>query len=151
MTAKTANSYTFYLRCSGPLPAGNDVKVDVTVRERLVFPIEDRVVHRGYDEFTDIPENRLIRVYSLEEIATEKVIALLDRARNEPRNLYDLWYPTSNEGIPLDRLTGAIRRKLEFRGKDCKGIENAILQEGGAIKGSLVGSSGLPDQSSATV
>jgi predicted nucleotidyltransferase component of viral defense system len=124
-----ANSYTFYLRYTGPLPAGNDVKVDVTVRERLVFPIEDRAVHRGYDEFTDIPENRLIRVYSLEEIVTEKLVALMDRARSEPRDLYDLWYLTSNEGIPLDRLTGPIRRKLEFRGKDCKGIENAILQK----------------------
>jgi hypothetical protein len=25
-----ANSYTFYLRYIGPLPAGNDVKVDIT-------------------------------------------------------------------------------------------------------------------------
>jgi len=129
-----ANSYTFYLRYIGPLPAGNDVKVDITVRERLVFPIEDRAVHRGYDEFTDIPDNRLIRVYSLAEIATEKVIALMDRARNEPRDLYDLWYLTSNGGIELDHVTGAICRKLEFRGTDCKGIKNAILQKEPRLK-----------------
>jgi predicted nucleotidyltransferase component of viral defense system len=129
-----ANSYTFYLSYRGPLPTGNDVKVDITVRERLVFPIEDRGVHRGYDEFADIPEGRSIRVYSLEEMAAEKVVAMTDRARNEPRDLYDLWYLTSNGGIPLDRLAGAIRRKLEFRGKDCKGIENAILQKEARLK-----------------
>ena len=129
-----ANSHTFYLRYVGPLPAGNDVKVDITVHERLAFPIEDRAVHRGYDEFTDIPDNRLIRVYSLEEIVTEKVIALMDRARNEPRDLYDLWYLTSNQGIALDHLTGAIRRKLEFRGTDCEDIENAILQKEARLK-----------------
>ena len=43
-----ANSYTFYLRYTGPLPAGNDVKVDITVRERLVFPMEERAILRGY-------------------------------------------------------------------------------------------------------
>ncbi|MGA2770378.1 MAG: nucleotidyl transferase AbiEii/AbiGii toxin family protein [Bryobacteraceae bacterium] len=129
-----ANSYTFDLRYTGPLPAGNGVKVDITVRERLVFPIEDRAVHRGYDEFTDIPENRLIRVYSLGEIVTEKVIALMDRARNEPRDLYDLWYLTSHEGVALDHLTDAIRRKLEFRGVDCEGIENAILRKEARLK-----------------
>jgi predicted nucleotidyltransferase component of viral defense system len=93
---KHANSYTFYLRYTGPLPVGNDVKVDITVRERLVFPLKQRPLLRGYDEFTDLPENRLIQAYSLEEIAAEKTIALADSARNEPRDLYDLWYLTAS-------------------------------------------------------
>jgi hypothetical protein len=128
------NSHTFYLRYVGPLPAGNSVKVDITVRERLMFPLEDRAVHRGYAEFTDVPENRLVRVYSLEEVVTEKVIALMDRARNEPRDLYDLWHLTSNEGIALDHLSDAICRKLEFRDRDCQNIENAILQKETRLK-----------------
>ena len=33
-----ANSHTFYLRYTGPLPAGGDVKVDITIREELVLP-----------------------------------------------------------------------------------------------------------------
>jgi predicted nucleotidyltransferase component of viral defense system len=49
----------------------------------------------------------LIQVYSLEEIASEKTVTLIDRARNEPRDLYDLWHLTSNQGIQLDHLTGA--------------------------------------------
>jgi len=35
-----ANSYTFYLRYVGPLPRGNDVKVDITLREHLVYPLQ---------------------------------------------------------------------------------------------------------------
>src|ERR1022692_645425 len=70
-----ANSYTFYLRYEGPLPRGNDVKVDITLREHLVYPLQERPILRGYEEFADLPENRLIRVYSLAEIATEKTIA----------------------------------------------------------------------------
>jgi predicted nucleotidyltransferase component of viral defense system len=76
----------------------------------------------------------LVRVYSLEEVVTEKVIALMDRARNEPRDLYDLWHLTSNEGIALDHLNDAICRKLEFRGRDCQNIENAILQKETRLK-----------------
>jgi uncharacterized protein len=129
-----ANSYTFYLRYTGPLPAGNDVKVDITMRERLVFPLEQRPILRGYQEFTDVPEKRLIGVYSLEEIAAEKVLALIDRARNEPRDLYDFWYLTSSQGVPLDRLPDAIRQKLEFRKKPWEGLQAAILEKEARLK-----------------
>jgi hypothetical protein len=54
----------------GPLPRGNDVKVDITLREHLVYPLQERPILRGYEEFADLPENRLIQVYSLAEIAT---------------------------------------------------------------------------------
>jgi uncharacterized protein len=84
------NSYTFHLRYTGPLPTGNDVKVDITINERLTFPLCERPVLRGYDELADLPQDRCIDAYSLEEIATEKTVALADPARNEPRDLYDL-------------------------------------------------------------
>jgi hypothetical protein len=96
------------------------------LREHLVFPLEERSVLRGYEEFSDLPDNRLIRVYSLAEIATEKTIALADRARNEPRDLYDLWHLTSNEGVELGALLDAASQKLEFRGKPFEGITAAI-------------------------
>ena len=49
------NSHTFYLHYTGPLPTGNDVKVDITINERLVFPLQERPILRGYDEFTNLP------------------------------------------------------------------------------------------------
>jgi len=121
------NSYTFYLGYTGPLPASNDVKVDITVRERLVFPLEQRPLLRGYDEFTDLPANRLVQAYSLEETAAEKTIALADPARNEPRDLYDLWYLTANAGIQLDQLVDPIRQKLESRETPFADLRAAIL------------------------
>jgi predicted nucleotidyltransferase component of viral defense system len=123
------NSYTFYLKYEGPLPAGNNVKVDVTIREHLAFPLNQRVVLRAYPEFTDIPEDRRLQVYSLDEIATEKVLALADLARNEPRDLYDLWYLTSRLGVELEPLVGAMRDKLEFRGRIIEGIGDAIVHK----------------------
>jgi uncharacterized protein len=76
----------------------------------------------------------LSRTYSLAEITTEKTIALADPARNEPRDLYDLWHLTSNEGVDLRSLIDAMREKLEFRGKPFEGIEAAIRGKEARLK-----------------
>jgi predicted nucleotidyltransferase component of viral defense system len=114
------NSLTFYLGYEGPLPApagGREVKVDVTIRERIVTPVVNRPVLRGYPEFSDLPEEAKVRVYSLREIACEKVVALLDRSRNEPRDLYDIGFLVGERHVDLGDIVEAIEAKLEFRGK----------------------------------
>jgi predicted nucleotidyltransferase component of viral defense system len=80
---------------------------------------------KTYEEFKDLPENEKILVYSLSEIVTEKTMALLDKARTEPRDLYDLWYLIESETVNLSDCTVAITDKLEYKGK--------ILEEPGAI------------------
>ena len=121
------NSYTFYISYEGPLPVtagGKEVKVDITIKEKIVFDIESRDVLMGYREYEDIPPNSKINVYSLHEIAVEKTLALLDRARNEPRDLYDVWRLIQEGHYDGTHLLDAIHQKLEFRGKklaDVKG------------------------------
>lgn len=112
------NSHTFYLAYEGPLPGvrARTVKTDITLRERIVVGLEDRPILRGFEEYRDLPEDARIRVYSLSEVAVEKTVALLDRARNEPRDLYDLWFLTSGGHVDLSDLMGPVARKLEFRG-----------------------------------
>ena len=124
-----ANTHTFYLRYTGPLPGSNDVKVDITINEVLSFPLANRPVLRGYTEFADLPENRTILAYSLDEIAAEKTVALADPSRNEPRDLYDLWYLTVNTEVQLDHLLPAICQKLEFREKPCEDLQAALARK----------------------
>lgn len=128
------NSHTFYLKYVGPLPAGSDVKVDITIQEKLVDPPNDRPVLRGYDEFSDVPAGRKITVYTLEEIVTEKTMALADRARNEPRDLYDLWYLTSHADVGVEHLAHAVTEKLTFHGQPAKGIAEAIRGKEARLK-----------------
>jgi hypothetical protein len=111
------NSHTFYLAYEGPLPRAREktVKTDITIRERIVLGLEDRPL-RGYEEYRDLPEDARIQAYSLNEVAVEKTVALLDRARNEPRDLYDLWFLTSGGHVNLSDLMDPVARKLEFRG-----------------------------------
>ncbi len=125
------NTYTFYLGYEGPLPgaaAGKEVKVDITTREEVVFPVEELPVLRTYDEYEDLPDGARVRVYSLREIAAEKVVALLDRARNEPRDLYDLWYLAEHGRVSLDQTTEAVGRKLAARGQELKSL-GGVLRE----------------------
>jgi len=140
------NSYTFYLRYQGPLPNANTVKVDITKSEQLVVPVEHKAVLRSYDEFADLPEGCTIPIYSLEEITTEKIVALQDRARNEPRDLYDLWYLTAHAGIDIAHLIEGIRRKLEFRQKPFPGIEERILAKEARLKSLWAGRLGYQMQ-----
>ena len=127
------NSYTFYLGYEGPLPGdagGKEVKTDITIREMLIFPIEERPLLRGYAEYEDVPEDAIIRVYSLDEIVTEKAVALLDRARNEPRDLYDLWYLCEHgHHVDLSDLTAPISQKLAFREKTLESVRGQLTKK----------------------
>ena len=129
-----ANSHTIYLAYEGPLgalPGGREVKTDITIREEVVFPVEERPVLQGYKEYDDIREHAAVRVYSLNEIAAEKVIAVSDRARNEPRDLYDLWYLSEHGHVDLADLVDVIARKLAFRGQSLEAIRGQLeIKEG---------------------
>jgi predicted nucleotidyltransferase component of viral defense system len=123
------NSHTFYLSYEGPLPATarpKEVKVDITIKEEVVFPLESRRVLRAYEEYQDIPEDAEVPTYSLGEIAAEKVVALLDAARNEPRDLYDIWFLAPGGYVDLGDLTHALERKWEFRKRKPADMREAL-------------------------
>jgi len=130
------NSHTFFLAYEGPLPGTTvkEVKVDITIDERIVLPIEEKPVLKGYEEYNDLPDDAFIQVYSLEEILVEKVVALTDRARTEPRDLYDVWYLTELENMDLSALVPEIRKKLEFRGKGLEGMGKDFGQKEARLK-----------------
>jgi predicted nucleotidyltransferase component of viral defense system len=126
------NSHTFYLSYEGPLPPTarpKEVKVDITIKEEIVFPLESRKVLRAYDEYQDLPDDAEVLTYSLAEIAAEKVVALLDAARNEPRDLYDIWFLIGDGHIDLADLTPAIEKKWKFRGRKPAEMREALASK----------------------
>lgn len=132
------NSHTFYLSYEGPLPVisnPKEIKVDITIKERIFFVPEEVAILRSCEEFTDLPENEKILVYSLNEIVSEKTIALHDRARTEPRDLYDFWYLTDqSRSVALSDCTEAIKAKLEHRGKKFEEISGEFYKKEERLK-----------------
>ncbi len=120
------NSHTFYLRYQGPLPVASDVKVDITINEVLCFPLHDRPIHRTYNRFDDLPEGPTVKVYDLREIVVEKLLALSDRARNEPRDLYDLWYLFGATDLRVAEMRAELDAKMALRQRVVAGMELAI-------------------------
>jgi predicted nucleotidyltransferase component of viral defense system len=86
---KRSDSLTFYVDYVGPLQGrldSRDIKVDVTFEEMLAFPLIERPIISPYSDSRELGKN--ITAYSLEEVMTEKLCALI--GRTEPRDLYDL-------------------------------------------------------------
>jgi predicted nucleotidyltransferase component of viral defense system len=130
------NCHTFFLGYEGPLPSASakEVKVDITINEKIVFPIVSNPVLKAYDEYEDLPENARIGVYSLNEIASEKIVALLDPTRNEPRDLYDLWHLTTNSHVNPADLSEAVELKMKFRGKELTDVKEKFIRKEAILK-----------------
>lgn len=115
---KHSNSYTIFVNFSGPLGADisrGEIKIDFTVNELLLFPIKRKRFFKLYEEYNDVPRNAEILVYSVEEIFVEKIISILDPKRNEPRDIYDLWFLLDNDYIQLALLKYQIIKKSKFK------------------------------------
>ena len=81
-----------------------------------------------------MPEDAKILAYDLNEIVAEKVIALVDRARNEPRDLYDIWYLTANKYVNLTELVEPVAIKAKFRGKESTGFREKFIGKKARLK-----------------
>lgn len=120
------NSHTFFLTYIGPLTKKSVVKVDSTIDEIIVLPLDRKPVIKTYEEFSDLPIDVPTLVYSAEEIVVEKIAALSDRARQQPRDLYDLWYLTQYHGVEIEPLVEHLRAKLKHRNRMCDEVMPAI-------------------------
>jgi predicted nucleotidyltransferase component of viral defense system len=93
------------------------IKLDITIRERIVFETPNRPI-LGYPEYQVTGDESGIAVYSLFEILTEKAVAILDAVRSEPRDLYDLAQLWDDSGMEADELAQSVEEKIQFRISD---------------------------------
>jgi hypothetical protein len=129
------NTYTIYLRYEGPLPGGGkEIKVDITSREWLASPPVAIPILRAYEEYSDLPQDARILVYTLAEIAIEKLVALTDPARNEPRDLYDLWFLLEGGHVRLGDILSDFRQKLAFKGHGSASPGEALVRKEARLK-----------------
>lgn len=118
---KRNDSLTAYINFVGPLQARLDsrnIKIDFTLSEKLIFPIEAKEIHSTYSD----PAKTKFATYSLEEILVEKLCALI--GRTEPRDIYDVSYLFGINDIDFQNIPAAFGEKAEF-----KSIEPGRLKE----------------------
>jgi len=95
-------STTLLINYVGPLRArlgSRHLKVDITRGELLLYPLSQRLLQAPY---SDYPTDVRLPTYTLEEILTEKLCALM--GRTEPRDLYDVYWLFEWGGVDLSFL-----------------------------------------------
>ena len=84
---------------------------------------------KTYEEYSDFLKNTTVKVYSLKEIAIEKTCTLFTPSRNEPRDLFDIYYLISEAKVDLENLNEYVDRKLKFKGSSFKERKGEFLKK----------------------
>ena len=100
----------------GPLGRERFLKLDISMDE-LVLNTEIRTL---LPHWPDLPANSRLRVYSLTEIAGEKLRCLMQRT--QCRDFFDLWVLFAREKVDVLEAIEVFRKKAEHRGIDTKGF-----------------------------
>ena len=102
------------------------IKIEIILYETLIFPPVPKTIHHGYSDQLVISPN-LIPCYSIEEVLSEKIRALIQRSYSAPRDLYDIWYLSRNyKDIDFSTVIYAFHKKMIFKGLSFTGIDQLI-------------------------
>ncbi len=108
-------STTLLVNYAGPLrarPESRNLKVDITRGELLLYPLSERPLQAPY---SDYPAGVTLPAYTLEEILTEKLCAVM--GRTEPRDLYDVYCLFEAGDVNLDFLPAHFAAKCQHKGQ----------------------------------
>lgn len=114
---------TYVAETSGPLGSADKLKIDVTTRELLLFP---PVSLELIDEYSDGVGAIMLNCYTVEEVFVEKVVCMLDPARIQPRDLFDLDYLIGRDAVDVEVALWRFPEKARFKGLDPDRLHSVI-------------------------
>jgi len=126
-THQTGNP-ALYLNYIGPLRgdlSSRFFKTDFTHDEVLLFPLIEAPLQVPYSDCRGRTET--LRVYSPEEILTEKLCALL--GRTEPRDLYDVHYMLAHRLADAEAVSFQVGEKIAHKGLDLAALGNVLARK----------------------
>ena len=96
----------------------------------MVFLPELRpVTHEYSDQLSEVTAAG-IPCYSIHEILSEKLRALIQRSYTAPRDLYDIWYLAQNvSDLNWSEIAEAFHKKMKFKNIEFTGIHQMINPE----------------------
>lgn len=102
------------------------IKIEIILYEILIFSPVFRPVNHSYSDKIVLEPNE-IPCYSIEEVLSEKIRALIQRSYTAPRDFFDIWYLTrNNPDIDYSLVIDGFHRKMEFKGLSFTGIDQLI-------------------------
>jgi predicted nucleotidyltransferase component of viral defense system len=125
-------STTLLVNYVGPLRAhlgSRHLKVDVTRGELLLYHPAERPLQAPYGDY---PTGVTLPTYTLEEILTEKLCALM--GRTEPRDLYDVYCLFEWGDADLSFLPADFSTKCRHKGQQPGRLDEVLTGKEGTLK-----------------
>lgn len=105
------------------------IKIEIIQYEKIIFPIVNRSVAHEYSDKLS-PAVQEVPCYSLMEVLSEKLRALIQRSYTAPRDYYDIWYLANYfPDLDWETITKAFYEKIRFKSLEFKGIDQLINSE----------------------
>lgn len=102
------------------------IKIEIILYELMLFAVKKKKITHPYSDTLSESAGK-IPCYSLEEVMSEKIRALIQRKYTAPRDYYDIWY-LSNHYKDLDngKILKAFQEKVKYKNLVFTGIEQLI-------------------------
>lgn len=127
--AETFQARLYFRRLVHPAGAPLALLIDTIYDEVILLPIQERVMSYSYSDAADFGQV-MVRAYSLEEIAAEKLRGLLfQRVNPSPRDAYDLWLLWHSGMVSWDRVIQVFPQKCAHRGISIAPLSADLLRE----------------------
>ena len=101
------NSKKFYVKYNGLNDQPNSVRIDISLREKVIRKPMPMPVHHFYE----LGNPFTIPAMDLEEIMAEKVCAII-YTPGQPRHLYDSWYLSAQNHVKI--IPSLVHSKISF-------------------------------------
>lgn len=102
-------TYEGYNEIVGP---PKEIRLDLSMNADIYGKIEAQNIIKSYSDLTD--EKAVLNVLTLNTIFANKLGLLSDHTRNEPRDLYDIWFLFENYSYDLEEIKQIHKRKYGF-------------------------------------
>lgn len=102
----------------------SSVKIEIILYEQMFLEAELRPIVHPYSDTLVTSE---IPCYSITEVLSEKLRALIQRSYTAPRDYYDIWYLSKHvEKIDWDTVVKAFHQKMAYKGLKLSSISELL-------------------------
>lgn len=102
------------------------IKIEIILYELMLFPaVRKKLFHTYSDKLSSNAQK--IACYSIEEILTEKIRALIQRKYTAPRDYYDIWYLSRNyDNLDSKKIVSTFYKKMKYKNIEFTGVDQLI-------------------------
>lgn len=105
------------------------IKLEIILFEKMIFETEKKnIIHLYLDK--KIINGSTAICYSIEEVISEKLRALIQRAYTAPRDYFDIWFPVKhNNKLDWKEIRKAFIAKVKFKNLAFKSHKDLLTAE----------------------